>query len=492
MNSETFYDRLGLPRDATIEEVRHAYREMARRLHPDKNVKPGETELFIGVQEAYDILADANKKSDYDRKLPAEPQIRAPIEKNILYSCNSLVKLPEPQLVYALINFTARNIEGVLPTPQLNICLVLDCSTSMQGLRLDTVKQTAIELIRQLHFDDIVSVVTFSDKAEVIVPAGSHSNQAEIETRIQLLHAGGGTEIFKGLEAGYDQVLQYRTRRHVNHIILITDGRTYGDEEDCLNLVDQATLQGIGISALGIGGQWNDAFLDLITSRTGGSCKFVSHTDDLSRFLLNKIAGLNRSFAEQATINFQIPEGISLNFAFRINPEASPLTTTSPLILGSIPRDSTQTLLLEFQLSSIPASATHVTLAKGFFSYEIPGQLERQNFSERIELWRPVSKEFDNTHPPSSIIQALARISLYRMQERARNDLQQGRVNEATQRLQNLATHLLAHGNNELARSVLSEVVHIQQTHVFSEEGEKRIKYGTRALLLPAGSEEKR
>jgi Ca-activated chloride channel family protein len=362
----------------------------------------------------------------------------------------------------------------------------------MLGLRLDTVKLTAIDLIRHLKKDDILSVIKFSDKAEVIVPAGSLSSRAEIETRIQLLHAGGGTEIFKGLEAGYSEVLQYRSRNHINHIILITDGRTYGDEEDCLRLVEQAAFQGIGISTLGIGGQWNDSFLDMIASRTGGSCKFVSHTDDLGHHLLDKIAKLGQSYAEQVAIDFQLSLGVTLKYAFKLNPEASPLPNTTPIVLGAIPRDSNHNLLLEFLVDEIPAQTSHMTLAKGFFSYEIPGRAERQKFSERLELWRPVTQEYDDDPPSSSFIQALSRLSLYRMQERARTDLQEGNVNEATQRLQSLATHLLAQGHNELARSVLSEVVHIQQTRVFSEEGEKRIKYGTRALLLPTGTEDKR
>jgi Ca-activated chloride channel family protein len=362
----------------------------------------------------------------------------------------------------------------------------------MHGLRLDTVKLTAIELIRQLQANDILSVVKFSDKAEVVIPAGSYYNREEIETHIQLLHAGGGTEIFQGLEAGYSEIIRYRAKNYINHIILITDGRTYGDEQECLRLVDKAAALGIGISTLGIGGKWNDSFLDMISSQTGGSSKFVSKTDDLGRFLFDKIAKLGRSYAEQVTFNFHPSPGVDLNYAFRLNPEASPLTTSSPIVVGTVPRDSSQTLLLEFLVHEIPTKASRLMLAKGFLSYEIPTRTGRQSFSERLELWRPVSKEFDTDLPSSTFIQAISRLNLYRMQERARLDLQEGKVEEATQRLQSIATHLLAQGHNELARSVLSEVVHIQQTQVFSEDGEKRIKYGTRSLLLPAGTEEKR
>jgi len=44
MGTLTFYERLGLPRDANQEEIRHAYRQLVLRLHPDTNIKKGETE----------------------------------------------------------------------------------------------------------------------------------------------------------------------------------------------------------------------------------------------------------------------------------------------------------------------------------------------------------------------------------------------------------------------------------------------------------------
>jgi Ca-activated chloride channel family protein len=489
MSGETFYDRLGLPRDATLEEIRHAYRDLAQRLHPDKNLKPGETELFIGVQEAYDVLSDNHQKDTYDKSLPPDRKIIRPISTSITYSRNALTNLPEPQLIYAFLEFKVQADEDSLTKPPLNISLALDCSTSMHGIRLDTVKLTAIELIRQLKPDDILSVIRFSDKAQVIIPASSHFNHKEIETQIQLLTAGGGTEIFQGLDAAFSEVIRLRNKNHVNHIILITDGRTYGDETDCLRLVDRAAVHGIGISVLGIVGKWNDSFLDIIASRTGGSSKFISHTDDLKHLLLDKITKLGKSYAEHITLTFQPAPEVELKYAFRLQPESSPLVTDSPLVMGSVSRDATLNILLEFLVRDIPTQASRLDIAKGHLSYDVPARENKRFFSERLELWRPVGKEDDSYSPPLSIIHAMSRLTLYRMQDRARLELQDGKINEASQRLQNLATHLLARGHNNLARSVLSEVVHIQQTRAFSEEGEKRIKYGTRALLLPPGAE---
>jgi len=44
-------------------------------LHPDKNKAAGETELFLGVQQAYEALANAQRRAQYDATLPAEKRL---------------------------------------------------------------------------------------------------------------------------------------------------------------------------------------------------------------------------------------------------------------------------------------------------------------------------------------------------------------------------------------------------------------------------------
>src|SRR5215212_4596238 len=68
MAKEDYYKVLGVKRDAKPEEIKKAYRKMARKHHPDVN--PGDKsaeERFKKITEAYDVLSDPKKRKVYDR-----------------------------------------------------------------------------------------------------------------------------------------------------------------------------------------------------------------------------------------------------------------------------------------------------------------------------------------------------------------------------------------------------------------------------------------
>jgi len=476
-----FYRRLNIGTGASEEAIKKAYRLAVKKAHPDINKNEGATQLFLDIQEAYQVLSNPSQKDNYDSG--RDPGGSTPnILTHIEYSQNALVELDESQVIYALVDILATEETQDKSNLPMNISLVVDNSTSMAGARLDMLKVAIKEIIQDLGEDDKVSLISFNDFAKVLLPSQSQPPIRQIESSVNDFFAEGGTEIYQGLETAYNEITKSMTRNYVNHIILITDGHTYGDEDSCLSLARMAAEEDIGISGMGIGIEWNDAFVDQLCALTGGQSQFVQDPKTIKDFLGQIITSLKQSDTRRVTLDMLPAPEVKVLSAFRVLPEALPLPLQDTYSLGILKKDTPHRILFEFLIDPIPGKLDRAIIASGEFTLKrtgkdltIPFTLERKLVSDPEQLEPPIPE----------VIRAISHLAFYRLQEKAQHDVAVGNPGAAYQRLMNLSSHLMAKGEDALAKIAMNEAQYIKSHNNFSPTGKKELKYGTIHLMLP-------
>lgn len=72
--TRTYYDELNVARDASPEDIKHAFRKLAQQLHPDRNHSANASDQMAVVNAAHDVLANPEKRAAYDASLIAQAQ----------------------------------------------------------------------------------------------------------------------------------------------------------------------------------------------------------------------------------------------------------------------------------------------------------------------------------------------------------------------------------------------------------------------------------
>lgn len=482
------YIALGVGAGASTEEIKAAYRRIARRLHPDANPRnPGAAHQFQEITVAYELLLDDARKEQYDKQAAKRQAADEPyFTLQVTPSKRVITPLPEPQVIYLLAELfpdpraqeTHRKRES-----RLNLTLVLDHSNSMSGVRMEKVKVAAHQIIDNMSEKDILSVIIFNDRPTTIIKATPVTDKPALKAKISMIIASGGTEIYHGLAAGLEQNRVYLAPKLVNHMIMLTDGHTFGDQEKCLALAAAATKEGISISAMGLGHDWNDKFLDELASKTGGNSIFINSAGAVVRFMNDQVRNLSNTFAERVRLSIAPDPDIQLELAFKLSPHPQPLLIEEGFIpLGSLQVNRPISVLLQLQLPGGMEEGFR-SMARLVASGDIL-QSDYQHFQTLTDLSMEVSNEPSKEDPPPIILDALSKLTLYRLQERAQEALERGDINEATRLLENLSTRLLERGEEDLANQALSEARRVAHTSDLSDKGRKTLKYQTRHLLL--------
>jgi uncharacterized protein YegL len=392
----------------------------------------------------------------------------------------------EPQLVYVLLDALPEGAATQVAKLPLNLCLVIDRSSSMRGERLEQVKDAVGRIIDQLGPDDFFSLLTFNDRAEVVMPAQRLVDRPGLKQAVNRIEAAGGTEMASGLALALQEIQRPLLARGISRIMLLTDGRTYGDEGRCVEIARRAQDRGIGLTALGIGSEWNEDLLETITARENSRARYITSAAAIAGAFAEEVQRMHSIFAQRVRLSAALRPGGQLRSLDRVRPFIANLPVIEEtdlhwaVALGDWPSSDPQSFLLEVVVPPL-GPGEHPLLKLGL-RYDLPGG-QRDQFAEEIVHISVRPPDEAGREVDSTVKYWLERLVAWRLQSRAWQDVEAGRIDEATRRLQMAGTRLFEAGEVDLARTVQEEATRLLRSGVASEEGRKRIRFGTRGLM---------
>jgi Ca-activated chloride channel family protein len=394
------------------------------------------------------------------------------------------------KIIYLLLSIDTSHNNRDSTLKPVNVCLVLDQSSSMRGEKLFSVKAAAKQVVDQLTVNDFFSLVTFNDRATTVVTCQKVSSRENIKSMIDSIDARGGTELAQGLGRGIAEMKPAAQFTDLSYLLLLTDGQTYGDADQCVYLGMEASRNRIVVQPMGIGTDWNEDLLESVAAKTGGTSEFIETPDQIVKFFVSKVTQLRATLTNDAILGFHGMPGVKLRGAYRAYPNINELEmigdlqgSNSQVKLGALSRNMSYKVLLEILVPSGRIGA--VRLADLSIQYT---PIDEGQHTQSVKL--PVGINFveANRQVPINpeVKTVIEKITTYRLQIKAWQDLNNGDLENGKKKLTAVGTRLLSMGEVELASQVRDEVDNLERRGNTSSEGAKRIKYGTRGL---AGTE---
>ena len=389
------------------------------------------------------------------------------------------------QLVYVLLE--ARPSEVIAQTRMhVNFGFVLDRSGSMRGAKIERLKEAMALALDRMAPEDRASVTIFNDNAQVIAKSDPIASHKGLIQKIQRIHANGGTQMSRGMSLGLREVYRAFDANQVNRLLLMTDGQTYGDEEQCLKLAKEAGEHKIAIQALGLGDDWNEDLLDEIAKRSGGDSDLIESADEIAPLFTQTVERSQKAIIRNAELILRLVSGVVPRQVWQVTPVIANLGYTPigkqdvQVSLGEVDAETGKSLLVELLLP--PRQPGRYRVAQAEIRYDVPaanltGASARSDVVLTFTADAQESRRYD-----AAIMNLVEKVTAYKLQTRALEEARIGNVVGATQKLRAAATRLLELGETDLAEAARQEADNLERQGEMSASGTKKLRYQTRKL----------
>lgn len=254
------------------------------------------------------------------------------------------------------------------PRPVANIALVVDTSASMKGEAIERAREAGLTMLDALTEGDRLSVVVFHSRAEVLIPSTLVTKESapQIRAAIQSMEAVGTTAMGEGLSEGLQQVQGNGRPGDVSRVVLLSDG-VPNDEGVLREILAQAVAGSVGITALGLGIDYDEVLLADIATQSGGRFHFVESPDEVATMFRDEVLHIDRLVALRSTLTLRGGPGVTITEVLG-RPDASGGAHQVAFQIGDLAEQQTKDIIVRLAVGEHRAGAT-VELIDATLSY---------------------------------------------------------------------------------------------------------------------------
>ncbi len=236
-------------------------------------------------------------------------------------------------------------------TAPLNLSIAIDHSGSMAGKRLRNAIDAARGMITRMRDGDVISVVSYNDRSELLVPATvvSSSTRADVARKLDVIQAEGETCISCGVNTAMSQ-LSGRDDM-VKRIMVLSDGEpTVGakDPQEFVRLAERAREMGCSISAIGVDVEYNEKVMSAIARGSSGRHTFVDNPSQLAAVFDDEARSLADTVATRAELRVELASDVDVIEVFDRGFRREGNTLVVPM--GTFSASDDKTLLVKLRV----------------------------------------------------------------------------------------------------------------------------------------------
>lgn len=222
-----------------------------------------------------------------------------------------------------------------VPRVPLVVTYVIDTSGSLVGTGLERERAALLAIASHLQAGDLVNVVTWSTKENVLLEAyvatGTPDDEAKLDEVTAKLVPGGGSDLHAGLVKGYELANEHFDVKKLNRVVLLSDGgANIGvlDRDEIAGAAEMAQDEGIYLVGVGVGpaAGYSDALMDLVTDAGRGAYVYLDSPEEAARVFDDRFDEVMNVAARNVRVEVDLP--VFLDIEHFYGEEYSPVKDT--------------------------------------------------------------------------------------------------------------------------------------------------------------------